>query len=66
MEERIKAIEAAIIKTQQQQRQMAEMIDKQWEAVDQMIKEVTKLKDALTLEIEILKNGHNTSTSRFN
>jgi hypothetical protein len=39
---------------------MAEMIDKQWEAVDQIIKEVTKLKDKiLMLEIEIYKNGHN-------
>jgi hypothetical protein len=40
---------------------MAEMIDKQWEAVDQIIKEVTKLKDKiLMLEIEIYKNGQNT------
>ena len=54
MEERIKAIEAAMIQTQHQQRIMAEMIDKQWEAVDQIIKEVTKLKDKiLMLEIEI-------------
>jgi hypothetical protein len=60
MEERIKAIEAAMIQTQHQQRIMAEMIDKQWEAVDQIIKEVTKLKDKiLMLEIEIYKNGHN-------
>ena len=58
MEERIKAIEAAMIQTQHQQRIMAEMIDKQWEAVDQIIKEVTKLKDKiLMLEIEIYKNG---------
>ena len=61
MEERIKAIEAAMIQTQHQQRIMAEMIDKQWEAVDQIIKEVTKLKDKiLMLEIEIYKNGKNT------
>jgi len=61
MEERIKAIEAAMIQTQHQQRIMAEMIDKQWEAVDQIIKEVTKLKDKiLMLEIEIYKNGQNT------
>ena len=60
MEERIKAIEAAIIQTQHQQRIMAEMIDKQWEAVDQIIKEVTKLKDKfLMLENDIYKNGHN-------
>ena len=60
MEERIKAIEAAMIQTQHQQRIMAEMIDKQWEAVNQIIKEVTKLKDKiLMLEIEIYKNGHN-------
>ena len=60
MEERIKAIEAAMIQTQHQQRIMAEMVDKQWEAVDQIIKEVTKLKDKiLMLEIEIYKNGHN-------
>ena len=60
MEERIKAIEAAMIQTQHQQRIMAEMIDKQWEAVDQIIKEVTKLKDKiLMLENEIYKNGHN-------
>jgi hypothetical protein len=60
MEERIKAIEAAMIQTQHQQRIMAEMIDKQWEAVDQIIKEVTRLKDKiLMLEIEIYKNGHN-------
>ena len=60
MEERIKAIEAAMIQTQHQQRIMAEMIDKQWEAVDKIIKEVTKLKDKiLMLEIEIYKNGHN-------
>ena len=60
MEERIKAIEGAMIQTQHQQRIMAEMIDKQWEAVDQIIKEVTKLKDKiLMLEIEIYKNGHN-------
>jgi hypothetical protein len=60
MEERIKAIEAAMIQTQHQHRIMAEMIDKQWEAVDQIIKEVTKLKDKiLMLEIEIYKNGHN-------
>ena len=60
MEERIKEIEAAMIQTQHQQRIMAEMIDKQWEAVDQIIKEVTKLKDKiLMLEIEIYKNGHN-------
>ena len=63
MEERIKEIEAAMIQTQHQQRIMAEMIDKQWEAVDQIIKEVTKLKDkVLMLEIEIYKNGKNTST----
>ena len=61
MEERIKAIEAAMIQTQHQQRIMAEMVDKQWEAVDQIIKEVTKLKDKiLMLEIEIYKNGQNT------
>ena len=60
MEERIKAIEAAMIQTQHQQRIMAEMIDNQWEAVDQIIKEVTKLKDKfLMLEIDIYKNGHN-------
>ena len=60
MEERIKAIEAAMIQTQHNQRIMAEMIDKQWEAVDQIIKEVTKLKDKfLMLEIDIYKNGHN-------
>jgi len=60
MEERIKAIEAAMIQTQHQQRIMAEMVDKQWEAVDQIIKEVTKLKDKiLMLENEIYKNGHN-------
>jgi uncharacterized coiled-coil protein SlyX len=60
MEERIKAIEAAMIQTQHQQRIMAEMIDKQWEAVDQIIKEVTKLKDKiLMLENDIYKNGHN-------
>ena len=60
MEERIKAIEAAMIQTQHQQRIMAEMVDKQWEAVDQIIKEVTKLKDKiLMLEIYIYKNGHN-------
>ena len=59
MEERIKAIEAAMIQTQHQQRIMAEMIDKQWEAVDQNIKEVTKLKDKiLMLESEIYKYGH--------
>ena len=58
MEERIKAIEAAMIQTQHQQRIMAEMIDKQWEAVDQIIKEVTKLKDKiLMLENDIYKNG---------
>ena len=63
MEERIKEIEAAMIQTQHQQRIMAEMVDKQWEAVDQIIKEVTKLKDKiLMLEIEIYKNGKNTST----
>ena len=61
MEERIKAIEAAMIQTQHQQRIMADMVDKQWEAVDQIIKEVTKLKDKiLMLEIEIYKNGKNT------
>ena len=61
MEERIKAIEAAMIQTQHQQRIMADMVDKQWEAVDQIIKEVTKLKDKiLMLEIEIYKNGQNT------
>ena len=60
MEERIKEIESAMIQTQHQQRIMAEMVDKQWEAVDQIIKEVTKLKDKiLMLEIEIYKNGHN-------
>ena len=59
MEERIKAIEAAMIQTQHNQRIMAEMIDKQWEAVDQIIKEVSKLKVIiLMLEIEIYKNGH--------
>ena len=58
MEERIEAIEAAMIQTQHQQRIMAEMIDKQWEAVDQIIKEVTKLKDKfLMLENDIYKNG---------
>ena len=63
MEERIKEIEAAMIQTQHQQRIMAEMVDKQWEAVDQIIKEVTKIKDKiLMLEIEIYKNGKNTST----
>ena len=63
MEERIKAIEAAMIQTQHQQRIMAEMVDKQWEAVDQIIKEVTRQKDkVLMLEIEVHKNGKNTST----
>jgi hypothetical protein len=58
MEERIKELEAAMMETQHQQRIMAEMIDKQWEAVDQIIKEVTKLKEKiLMLEIEIYKNG---------
>jgi hypothetical protein len=61
MEERIKELEAAMMETQKQQRVMAEMIEKQWEAVDQIIKEVTKLKDKiLMLEIEIYKNGKNT------
>ena len=63
MEKQINELQIAMIETQNQVRQMAEMIDKQWEAVDQIIKEVTKLKDkVLMLEIEIYKNGHSTST----
>lgn len=56
MEERIKALEAAMMETQKQQRLMAEMIEKQWEAVNQIIEEVTKAKSRiLELEVQVYK-----------
>ena len=63
MKEHIEALEAAMVETQKQQRLLAEMIEKQWEAIDEIIKQLLKAKDRiLLLEIEIYKNGHNTST----
>lgn len=61
MEERIKALEAAMVETQHQQRLMAEMIEKQWEAIDEIIKQLSKAKDRiLLLEIEVYKSGKRT------
>lgn len=61
MEERIKALEAAMMETQKQQRLMAEMIEKQWEAIDEIIKQLSKAKDRiLLLEIEVYKSGKRT------
>jgi hypothetical protein len=61
MEERIKELEAAMMGTQKQQRVMAEMIEKQWEAIDEIIKQLSKSKDRiLLLEIEVYKSGKRT------
>lgn len=61
MKEHIEALEAAMVETQHQQRLMAEMIEKQWEAIDEIIKQLSKAKDRiLLLEIEVYKSGKRT------
>ena len=61
MKEYIEALEAAMVETQHQQRLMAEMIEKQWEAIDEIIKQLSKAKDRiLLLEIEVYKSGKRT------